>query len=58
MVYRVEEKLGRAFAELEQYALFPLADYFSGTVRRGPKAQPTMAMSLARGWDDELRLSA
>jgi hypothetical protein len=58
MVYRVEEKLGRAFAELEPYALFPLADYFAGTVRRGPKAQPTMAMSLARGWDDELRLSA
>ena len=35
MVYRVEEKLGRAFAETEPYALFPLDDYFGGPIRRG-----------------------
>jgi hypothetical protein len=34
-VYRVEEKLGRAFAETEPYALYPLDDYFGGTVRMG-----------------------
>jgi hypothetical protein len=27
-VYRIEQKLGRAFAEVEPYALFPLDDYF------------------------------
>jgi hypothetical protein len=32
-VYRIEEKLGRAFAETEPYALFPLSDYFGGFVR-------------------------
>lgn len=29
-VYRIEQKLGRAFRELEPYALFPLDEYFSG----------------------------
>jgi len=33
-VYRVEEKLGRAYAETEPYALFPLDDYFGGSARR------------------------
>ena len=33
-VYRIEEKLGRAFAEIEPYALFPLDEYFSGIIRR------------------------
>jgi hypothetical protein len=32
-VYRVEEKLGRVLATLQPYPLFPLADYFRGTVR-------------------------
>jgi len=35
VVYRVEEKLGRAFVETEPYALFPLDDYFAGTGRAG-----------------------
>jgi|SRR5581483_903185 len=29
-VYRIQQKLGRAFRELEPYALYPLDDYFSG----------------------------
>jgi hypothetical protein len=32
-VYRIEAKLGRVFAELKPYALFPLQDYFSTTTR-------------------------
>jgi hypothetical protein len=36
MVYRIEERLGRAFAETEPYALYPLDDYFGVPVRRGP----------------------
>lgn len=34
-VYRIEEKLGRIFAMLQPYPLYPLGDYFAGTVRRG-----------------------
>jgi hypothetical protein len=29
-VYRIEQKLGRVFRELEPYALFPLDEYFHG----------------------------
>jgi hypothetical protein len=32
-VYRIQQKLGRVFRELEPYALFPLDEYFGGTVR-------------------------
>ena len=32
-VYRLEQKLGRAFRELEPYSLFPITDYFHGPVR-------------------------
>lgn len=32
-VYRIEQKLGRVFRELEPYSLYPLDEYFHGTVR-------------------------
>ena len=35
-VYRVEQKLGKAFRELQPYALYPLDDYFNGPSRIGP----------------------
>jgi hypothetical protein len=35
LVYRLEEKLGRAFAETEPYALFPLDEYFGSCTRTG-----------------------
>ena len=31
-VYRIEQKLGRVFRELEPYSLFPLDEYFGGTM--------------------------
>jgi hypothetical protein len=34
-VYRIEQKLGRMFRELEPYSLFPLDEYFSGPSRSG-----------------------
>jgi hypothetical protein len=34
-VYRIEEKLGRVFRELEPYSLFPLDEYFHGPSRLG-----------------------
>jgi len=32
-VYRIEQKLGRVFRELEPYSLFPVDDYFHGPVK-------------------------
>ena len=32
-IYRIEEDLGRVFRELEPYGLFPLDEYFHGSVR-------------------------
>ena len=32
-VYRIEQKLGRAFREVEPYSLYPLDEYFGGTVK-------------------------
>ena len=36
-VYRVEQKLGRAFAELQPYALYPLDEYFAGVINKPPR---------------------
>jgi len=33
-VYRIEQILGRAFAELEPYPLYPLNEYFGGVVKK------------------------
>ncbi|MDE3198894.1 MAG: hypothetical protein KGN84_21275 [Acidobacteriota bacterium] len=42
-VYRIEEKLGRVLRELQPYALFPLDEYFGGTVRGAkPARTPTV----------------
>ena len=34
-VYRIEQKLGRVFREVEPYSLFPLDEYFHGPSKRG-----------------------
>lgn len=39
-VYRIEQKLGRAFREIEPYPLFPLDEYFHGPPRIGPARSP------------------
>jgi hypothetical protein len=33
-VYRIQQKLGRVFRDLEPYSLYPLDEYFGGTIRR------------------------
>ena len=33
-IYRIEKILGRAFSEIRPYPLYPLDEYFGGTVRR------------------------
>lgn len=37
-VYRIEQKLGRTFRELEPHALFPIDEYFSSTGKSRPNA--------------------
>lgn len=45
-VYRIEQKLGRVFREIEPYSLFPVDDYFHGPLKgvtsclTGPKVVP------------------
>ena len=41
-VYRIEQKLGRVFRELQPYALFPLDEYFHGPSRIGPGRAATL----------------
>jgi len=33
-VYRIQKQLGRVFRELEPYGLYPVAEYFAGTINR------------------------
>ena len=35
-IYRIERKLGRAFAETEPYPIYPLDEYFGGVTRDEP----------------------
>jgi hypothetical protein len=43
-LYRIEQKLGLVFRELEPYALFPLEDYFQG----GSRFEPDLARASER----------
>ena len=48
-IYRVERKLGRAFAETEPYGLFPLDEYFGGVSRDAPvKANNPLPLSVRK----------
>jgi hypothetical protein len=45
-IYRIEQKLGRAFRELAPYPLFPLDEYFGLVMRRNPgEARKIVEMS-------------
>jgi hypothetical protein len=47
-VYRIEQKLGRMFRELEPYSLFPLDEYFNGPPREGARRPQLVASSGTR----------
>jgi hypothetical protein len=49
VVYTIQQKLGRVFAELEPYSLFPLDEYFGGTTRSGPVDIETYRTQAAVG---------
>ena len=38
-VYRIEQKLGRTFRELEPHALFPIDEYFGSTGKPKPEVE-------------------
>ncbi len=44
-VYRIEQRLGRVFKELQPYALYPLEDYFGTKVPR-EQAVPSNVMTM------------
>ena len=46
-VYRIEQRLGRMFRELQPYLLFPLDDYFHGPSRMAPAFAATTERSSA-----------
>ncbi len=57
IAYRIQRKLGRAFAEMEPYPLYPVAEYFAGVVQRGPAATPAVVQPKKK-WRYTLPLSA
>ena len=62
-VSRIEQNLGRAFARLEPYALYPLDEYFAGLIRGEPHPalEPLRRLPASRlipPLREELRLSA
>jgi hypothetical protein len=45
-VYRIQQKLGRAFRELQPYALFPLDEYFGAVVRKELSAESNNVLRM------------
>jgi hypothetical protein len=45
-VYRIEHKLGRVFANLQPYALYPLNEYFGSVIHKD--AKPSIPIELPR----------
>jgi hypothetical protein len=54
-IYRIQEKLGRAFRELQPYSLFPLDEYFGGSVRKEISAETNLFHARRRGLWPPLR---
>jgi hypothetical protein len=54
-IYRIEQRLGRVFAELQPYALYPLSEYFGGPIRKEP-GRSFMAVPLQSRSETRLEL--
>jgi hypothetical protein len=48
-VYNIEERLGRVFAELTPYALYPVSEYFAGATRHDMQPATTGDRLLHQG---------
>ena len=56
-VYRVQQELGRIFREVEPYSLFPLDEYFHGSIHAAPvrACQPSSVPRIQPGlWSQSL----
>lgn len=53
-VYRIEQKLGLIFATLQPYALYPLDEYFAGTIAREREADRWMLPEDAEDLDERI----
>lgn len=47
-VYRVEQQLGRIFRDLEPYSLYPLDEYFGGTIRKASPPSTAVVTELPK----------
>ena len=47
-LYRIEQKLGRAFRELRPYALFPLNEYFGPVVKKDLSDEATRVLHMPK----------
>lgn len=47
-IYRIEQKLGRIFRELEPYSLYPLEEYFSSSMHRENRPASPVAIRPRR----------
>ncbi len=54
-IYRIQQKLGRTFAELQPYPLFPLSEYFAGLIHRDAGHYPELEL-LAREEEESFPL--
>jgi hypothetical protein len=58
-IYRIERTLGRAFSEIRPYPLYPLDEYFGGTVRKDAgRAQEAVPAETRHHLQVPLRLIA
>ncbi len=55
-VYRIQQKLGRVFRELEPYSLFPLDEYFHGACRLLPRKAAQTAQVIRLPLDSFSRI--
>lgn len=47
MIYRIQQKLGRVYRELQPYALYPLDEYFGGSTRQDLTETPQAVIAIA-----------
>ena len=56
-VYRIEQKLGQVYRELRPHALFPLDEYFGGTIRKQlPGMYEPVRAEVPNPWANVLRM--
>jgi hypothetical protein len=47
-IYRIEQKLGRAFRDVRPYALFPLSEYFAPVVKKDLSAEASRVLRMPK----------